>query len=164
MLRTIESTLRTMNNLLERLHASFFFYILTKGYHINSHPQFLKIGHYLPSVILISVSTMFTGLRVWVDAGWVRNETKEEEDVTSTKSESNKGENDKTGSPDNKLNVSEDEWLPRRRPVLDAVLILLTAHAVGFIIFFLASKGLAFKNGFLEVSWKPNLIILAVSL
>ncbi|EIN07262.1 Gaa1-domain-containing protein [Punctularia strigosozonata HHB-11173 SS5] len=60
--RIIESTLRTTNNLLERLHASFFFYILT------GPGTFLKIGSYLPAVIIISVAIMFAGLRRWVDA------------------------------------------------------------------------------------------------
>lgn len=63
--RTIEGTLRTMNNLLERLHASFFFYIMI------GPERFLKIGLYLPSAILISVAMMFHGLSTWVDASWV---------------------------------------------------------------------------------------------
>ncbi|KAF7294771.1 hypothetical protein MIND_01014700 [Mycena indigotica] len=61
----IESTLRTTNNLLERLHASIFFYILTASEH------FLKIGSYLPSAIMISVAMMFSGLKVWSDSAWV---------------------------------------------------------------------------------------------
>ncbi|KAJ8078974.1 Glycosyl phosphatidyl inositol protein transamidase complex subunit [Marasmius tenuissimus] len=60
--RIVESTLRTTNNLLERLHASFFLYVMTRP------DKFLKIGSYLPSGILISVAMMFTGLRNWVEA------------------------------------------------------------------------------------------------
>ncbi|KAJ7632813.1 Gaa1-like protein [Roridomyces roridus] len=63
--RVIESTLRTTNNLLERLHASFFFYILAAPDH------FLKIGSFLPSAVLISVAMMFSGLKVWSDAAWI---------------------------------------------------------------------------------------------
>ncbi|KAG7092639.1 hypothetical protein E1B28_008980 [Marasmius oreades] len=58
----VESTLRTTNNLLERLHASFFFYIMT------GPERFLKIGSYLPSGIAISVAMMFAGLKAWVEA------------------------------------------------------------------------------------------------
>ena len=54
-----------MNNLLERLHASFFFYIMT------GPERFLKIGLYLPSAILISVAMMFHGLGIWTEASWV---------------------------------------------------------------------------------------------
>ena len=51
-----------MNNLIERLHASFFFFILT------TPDRFLKIGSYLPSALLISVAMMFGGLKAWNDA------------------------------------------------------------------------------------------------
>ncbi len=51
-----------MNNLIERLHASFFFFILT------APDRFLKIGSYLPSALLISVAMMFGGLKAWNDA------------------------------------------------------------------------------------------------
>ncbi|ESK94596.1 gpi-anchor transamidase [Moniliophthora roreri MCA 2997] len=60
--KIIESTLRTTNNLLERLHASFFFYVMT------GPDRFIKIGNYLPSAILISVGMMFSGLKAWIDA------------------------------------------------------------------------------------------------
>jgi len=48
--RIVESTLRTMSNLLERLHASFFLYIMT------TPSSFLKIGSYLPSAVVIAVA------------------------------------------------------------------------------------------------------------
>lgn len=51
-----------MNNLIERLHASFFFFILT------APDRFLKIGSYLPSALLVSVAMMFGGLKAWSDA------------------------------------------------------------------------------------------------
>ncbi|KAF5373639.1 hypothetical protein D9758_000664 [Tetrapyrgos nigripes] len=64
--RVIESTLRTTNNLLERLHASFFFYIMT------GPSRFLKIGSFLPSAVLVSVAMMFGGLKEWVDSAWAQ--------------------------------------------------------------------------------------------
>jgi glycosylphosphatidylinositol transamidase len=67
--RILESTLRTANNLLEKLHASFFFYILT------GPGMFMKIGSYLPSAILISVSLMLGGLQEYSNAGWTQTST-----------------------------------------------------------------------------------------
>jgi GPI-anchor transamidase subunit GAA1 len=64
--RVTESTLRTANNLLERLHASFFFYLM------SSPSTFLKIGSYLPAPILVSVAVLFGGLGEYVTLGWVR--------------------------------------------------------------------------------------------
>ncbi|KAH9993783.1 Gaa1-like protein [Russula vinacea] len=57
--RIVESTLRTMSNLLERLHASFFLYIM------STPSSFLKIGTYLPSAVLIAAALMFGGLQEW---------------------------------------------------------------------------------------------------
>lgn len=62
----MESTLRSINNLLERFHASFFFYLLT-------HPGwFIKIGNYLPAAILLGAGLTVEGLRMWIESGWVR--------------------------------------------------------------------------------------------
>ncbi|KAL1408622.1 Glycosyl phosphatidyl inositol protein transamidase complex subunit [Vanrija albida] len=53
--RMVESTLRAYNNLLERLHASFFFYLLP-------HPDyFLPVGHYLPAAVLLGASVTLGG-------------------------------------------------------------------------------------------------------
>ncbi|KAH8116816.1 Gaa1-like protein [Phellopilus nigrolimitatus] len=128
--KVIESTLRTMNNLLERLHASFFFYIMT------TPATFLKIGHYLPSVIIISVATMFGGLRAWVDAGWRRAERDEEKEKAV-------------------------EWVHRRRPVLDALLVMLVTHAAGALLFFVSWKAWMFHDGFLQLDLRPSYIMIA---
>ncbi|KAH0074935.1 Glycosylphosphatidylinositol:protein transamidase, GAA1 component, partial [Aureobasidium melanogenum] len=47
--RTVESLLRSVNNLLEHLHQSFFFYLLMQA------NRFVSIGTYLPSAMLIAV-------------------------------------------------------------------------------------------------------------
>jgi len=63
----MESTLRAINNLLERFHASFFFYLLP-------HPGwFHKIGSYLPAAILIGAGMTIEGLQMWIESGWIRN-------------------------------------------------------------------------------------------
>ena len=122
-----------MNNLLERLHASFFFYILT------TPATFLKIGHYLPSVILISVATMFGGLRAWVNAGWRK------EPLEKSKTE------------------SASEWVQRRRPIIGPLLVMLATHALGALFFFATWKGWAFPDGLLSFSFKPWDVITGVS-
>lgn len=104
----VESSLRTMNNLLERLHASFFFFILT------APDRFMKIGSYIPSVILISIAMMFQGLRCWVDAKW--------SSARPLKEKAN----------DSHKNVS----LTQIRPVLPALVIMLLTHLLGTAVFF----------------------------
>ncbi|WVR06746.1 hypothetical protein IAU60_003781 [Kwoniella sp. DSM 27419] len=53
--RTLESTLRSMNNLLERLHASYFFYLIPRP------GQFIPVGHYLPAAVLLGASLTLGG-------------------------------------------------------------------------------------------------------
>ncbi|KAF8077824.1 Gaa1-like protein [Lyophyllum atratum] len=103
--RIVESTLRTTNNLLERLHASFFFYILT------GPDRFLKIGSYLPSAVLISVAMMFAGLRAWVDAAWTASSSVTEKQTR-------------------KLKRSR-----RKRPILSVLSIMVVTHTLGALLF-----------------------------
>ena len=114
--RIMESTLRTTNNLLERLHASFFFYILTRPEH------FLKIGHYLPSAVLISVAMMFGGLRKWVDAGWVLVDS------------------DKKDGGDTGNSPTTAKWRTRRRPVLKVLSLMISTHIMGIGLFYLITS------------------------
>ncbi|GMK58324.1 hypothetical protein CspeluHIS016_0503560 [Cutaneotrichosporon spelunceum] len=53
--KTIEGAVRSANNLLERLHASFFFYLLPAA------DRFIPIGHYLPSAVLLGASLTLGG-------------------------------------------------------------------------------------------------------
>ncbi|KAK4990649.1 Glycosyl phosphatidyl inositol protein transamidase complex subunit [Elasticomyces elasticus] len=61
--RTVESLFRSLNNLLEHLHQSFFFYLLM---HAN---RFVSIGTYLPSAMLVAVSFSITAIALWVQSG-----------------------------------------------------------------------------------------------
>lgn len=115
--RIIESTLRTMNNLLERLHASFFFYILTDAAYFN------KIGSYLPSAILVSVGMMFHGLDLWVKSGW-----RLEKVVSSEKAH------------------GQEQWVSRQRPVLPALIIMTATHILGATLFSALSTNYALEN------------------
>ncbi|KAK0997437.1 Glycosyl phosphatidyl inositol protein transamidase complex subunit [Friedmanniomyces endolithicus] len=63
--RTTESLFRSINNLLEHLHQSFFFYIL-----LNAN-RFASIGNYLPAAMLLAGSFTVTALVLWVQSGQV---------------------------------------------------------------------------------------------
>ncbi|KAG2020111.1 GPI-anchor transamidase [Coprinopsis cinerea AmutBmut pab1-1] len=116
--RIVEATLRTMNNLLERLHASFFFYILTGSY------TFLKIGSFIPSAILIGVSMLFQGLTSWVNAGWVLVD---------------KGSSEKEAN-------SKPIWRRRNRQVLLVVLTMIFTHVLGAALFGILSTPWFIQN------------------
>ncbi|KAI1424249.1 Gaa1-like protein [Xylaria sp. FL1777] len=61
--RLVEGTFRSLNNLLEHLHQSFFFYLLIHK------DRFVSIGTYLPSAMLIAVNFTIMAILMWVKSG-----------------------------------------------------------------------------------------------
>lgn len=61
--RAVESVTRSMSNLLERLHHSHFFYILT------SPERFIEVTKYLPVAIMFSLALLIAGIALWVEEG-----------------------------------------------------------------------------------------------
>lgn len=65
--RAVESLFRSLNNLLEHLHQSFFFYLLL-------HPKrFVSIGTYLPSAMLIALNFSIMSIALWIKSGQADN-------------------------------------------------------------------------------------------
>ncbi|OGE55422.1 hypothetical protein PENARI_c004G01311 [Penicillium arizonense] len=62
--RTIESLCRSLNNLLEHLHQSFFFYLLMQS------QRFVSIGTYLPSAMLIAGNFTIMAIALWMRTGY----------------------------------------------------------------------------------------------
>ncbi|KYK55861.1 hypothetical protein DCS_07826 [Drechmeria coniospora] len=61
--RIVEGTFRSLNNLLEHLHQSFFFYLLMQ------RDRFVSIGTYLPSAMLLSANFTIMAIFLWVKSG-----------------------------------------------------------------------------------------------
>ncbi len=109
-----------MSNLLERLHASFFLYIM------STPSSFLKIGSYLPSAVLIAAALMFGGLREWVSAGWM-----ELEDQHPFREK---------GKDADVAIASKKRWVPRRRDLLGAFVVTAASHLFGLALFVIISQ------------------------
>ncbi|KAK1753514.1 rhomboid protein 2 [Echria macrotheca] len=72
--RVVEGTFRSLNNLLEHLHQSFFFYLLMQ------RERFVSIGTYLPSAMLVAANFTIMAIALWVKSGQpVQNAKKEPE-------------------------------------------------------------------------------------
>lgn len=69
--RSVEGLFRSLNNLLEKLHQSFFFYLLMEG------GRFVSIGTYLPSAMLVAGGFTVMSVGFWVLSGRVE-ETEEQ--------------------------------------------------------------------------------------
>jgi glycosylphosphatidylinositol transamidase len=62
--RTVESLCRSLNNLLEHLHQSFFFYLLMQT------NRFVSIGTYLPSAMLVAGNFTIMAIALWLRTGY----------------------------------------------------------------------------------------------
>jgi GPI-anchor transamidase subunit GAA1 len=62
--RTVESICRSLNNLLEKLHQSFFFYLLMQS------NRFVSIGTYLPSAMAVAAAYTVMAIYSWVLSGY----------------------------------------------------------------------------------------------
>ncbi|PQE14355.1 Rhomboid 2 protein [Rutstroemia sp. NJR-2017a BBW] len=76
--RVIESTFRSLNNLLEHLHQSFFFYLLMQA------NRFVSIGTYLPSAMLVATNFTIMAIFLWIKSGWPTAEEEAKGKVLST--------------------------------------------------------------------------------
>ena len=79
--RLIEGTFRSLNNLLEHLHQSFFFYLLMYK------ERFVSIGTYLPSAMLIAANFTIMAIALWMKSGTVEEAPAAGDHHTSTKAD-----------------------------------------------------------------------------
>lgn len=79
--RTVESICRSLNNLLEHFHQSFFFYLLMQS------NRFVSIGTYLPSAMAVAAGFTIMAIHLWVKSGQVDSKT--EPRTVSTSSTAN---------------------------------------------------------------------------
>jgi GPI-anchor transamidase subunit GAA1 len=68
--RTVESICRSLNNLLEHLHQSFFFYLLMQS------NRFVSIGTYLPSAMAIAAGFTLMAIHLWARSGYEQQSAK----------------------------------------------------------------------------------------
>lgn len=61
--RVVEGSFRSLNNLLEHLHQSFFFYLLMQK------DRFVSIGTYLPSAMLLAANFTIMAIFMWFKSG-----------------------------------------------------------------------------------------------
>lgn len=78
----LESILRSLNNLLERFHQSYFFYILA------GTNRFISIGQYMPCLCLLCVAMLTRALAFWVTIQTDEEDTKSAKTTKTKSSES----------------------------------------------------------------------------
>ena len=115
--RTVESICRSLNNLLEHLHQSFFFYLLMQS------NRFVSIGTYLPSAMAVAAGFTIMAIHLWVKSGHLevkaeqtrvpdsRTAPNNAKDISTKKdatvsTEKEKTEKEKPSTPDNAKDIS----------------------------------------------------------
>lgn len=90
LLKTIEGISRSLNNLLERFHQSYFFYILAQN------DRFVSIGDYMPCLALLVIPLFIKSFLMWLIAGGQdSHEALESESESIITNESNEEHNEK---------------------------------------------------------------------
>ncbi|GIK05867.1 glycosyl phosphatidyl inositol protein transamidase complex subunit [Aspergillus viridinutans] len=124
--RTVESLCRSLNNLLEHLHQSFFFYLLM---HTN---RFVSIGTYLPSAMLIAGNFTIMAIALWMRTGYymhaLATSTTKGEGPQDKKSPADQATNAETNG---ELNDSNPKELPSPGSVLERQLALPLTLVIG---------------------------------
>ncbi|KAF9883468.1 Glycosyl phosphatidyl inositol protein transamidase complex subunit [Aspergillus nanangensis] len=102
--RTVEGLCRSLNNLLEHLHQSFFFYLLMQT------NRFVSIGTYLPSAMLIAGNFTIMAIALWMRTGFdmdtqsgptaVSTSAPKEKTSSSSEARSSKEKESATPSPE----------------------------------------------------------------
>jgi glycosylphosphatidylinositol transamidase len=122
--RIVESLFRSLNNLLEHFHQSFFFYLLL------APKKFVSIGTYLPSAMLIAVNFTIMAIGLWVKSGQRSTEGKEEKEVKPEKKTLSEKETD---SPETEPLIFTSTTDENERHLLLPVSFILLIHFLGFI-------------------------------
>lgn len=133
--RTAESLFRSINNLLEHLHQSFFFYIL-----LNTN-RFVSIGNYLPAAMIMAGSFTITALALWVQSGKAApGDEKKTDGNTSARAPSKKSKLPEMEA----VKVGDDVALVPRadletveRKMLRPAVLVLAVHFAGFVPLYL---------------------------
>jgi glycosylphosphatidylinositol transamidase len=94
MTRVVESLCRSLNNLLEHLHQSFFFYFILSptGRTIGEPGKFVSIGTYLPAAMILAAAFSVTAITLWIQTRMMAPEADKEaekggKETTDKKSE-----------------------------------------------------------------------------
>ena len=90
--RVIEGIYRSLNNLLERFHQSFFFYLLPETRH------YVSIGLYMPPFCCLLLGPMLSAIVHWGLAGGARESASTNKDDSSPKESDERPPGVKDGS------------------------------------------------------------------
>ena len=126
--RTVESLFRSLNNLLEHFHQSFFFYLLM------AERRFVSIGTYLPSAMLIAVNFTIAAIGLWLKSGRL-NDKEENKSSDGKVSEEKKRLLEPAGEVPSA--AEQPDVVSEERPLLLSMAFVVATHFLGFMPLYL---------------------------
>ncbi|KIW28218.1 uncharacterized protein PV07_07898 [Cladophialophora immunda] len=133
--RTIESICRSLNNLLEKLHQSFFFYLLMQS------NRFVSIGTYLPGAMIMAAAYTIMAIYLWVLSGY--QVTEKEAAPAVSKMENGSTEKTSGSQPQITLpreSLSKIEFKPVDRQLVLPIALLTAIHLASLIPLYLLTS------------------------
>ncbi|OAL35785.1 hypothetical protein AYO20_04935 [Fonsecaea nubica] len=133
--RTIESICRSLNNLLEKLHQSFFFYLLMQS------NRFVSIGTYLPGAMIMAAAYTTMAIYLWILSGY--QVTEKEAEPVAGKLEN--GTTEKTGFSEPRASVTKGsqpkiEFKPVDRQLVLPIALLTAIHLASLLPLYLLTS------------------------
>ncbi|KAK6838277.1 hypothetical protein RU639_000596 [Aspergillus parasiticus] len=122
--RTVESLCRSLNNLLEHLHQSFFFYLLMQT------NRFVSIGTYLPSAMLIAGNFTIMAIALWLRTGYYTG-SKPQPSVQTGASQDEKKEQAASSQDKSKTEATNVEQKSDANSIIERQLALPLSFVVG---------------------------------
>ncbi|KAK7867039.1 hypothetical protein R5R35_005680 [Gryllus longicercus] len=102
--RVVEGICRSLNNLLERFHQSFFFYLL------SATDRYISIGAYMPSLGLMCGALLIRAFSLWL-----RMSSEESAQASNHESNESKDEDELTKEVDQKEgNINDDKFVDEK--------------------------------------------------
>jgi GPI-anchor transamidase subunit GAA1 len=121
--RSIEGLFRSLNNLLEHLHQSFFFYLLLQA------DRFVSIGTYLPSAMCIAASFSIMSIALWWQSGLKEGENR----LSSALDSKTAAKPEKSAKTDAAKKHTSDTSPPAERRMFFPLIVLTAIHFSGLL-------------------------------
>lgn len=125
--RATESIVRSLNNLLEKLHQSFFFYLLL------STQRFVSVGNYLPAAMIVAGGFTITALGLWGQSGKIGLDARHPSEQEVGKSGNEKEELIPIRSGEDTAFIPAAAAQTTPRELFLPALCVLSIHALGCI-------------------------------
>jgi GPI-anchor transamidase subunit GAA1 len=129
--RVIESLFRSLNNLMEHFHQSFFLYLILHT------KRFVSIGTYLPSAMLVAANFSVMAIALWIVSGRPPKSKAVAQSANGVKGRKAKGEFEVVQKGGDVALVAKQELAVEERHIFLPALLVVSLHFLGVIPLYL---------------------------